>query len=112
MRPEPTSVTLPVPVVDIEAIVRGEFKLHEQHARDRACVDAAAYFEARAGELRANPTLSDPLAYALAQRCHTRGGVVHDHPSLVAAVAYKAVAAALSLGDPTRNDETETTSHD
>ncbi|MEU6725564.1 hypothetical protein ABZ917_17805 [Nonomuraea wenchangensis] len=101
-------LTLPVDIFEIAKAVAEEFRSHDRHARDRACVDVAALFEARAGELRANPTLSDPVAYALAQRCHTQGGVVHAHPSLVAAVAYEVVAAVLALGDPTRNDEDET----
>ncbi|MET8985906.1 hypothetical protein ABZW49_10695 [Nonomuraea wenchangensis] len=98
--------------MDIAEIVRGEFEVHARHVRDRACVDAAEHFLARAGELRARPTLADPLAYALTQHCHTQDGGVHARPSLVAAVAYEVLAAVLALGDPTRNDETETTSHD
>ncbi|MER7361859.1 hypothetical protein [Nonomuraea wenchangensis] len=95
---------VPAPVFDLAKIVAEEFRLHDAHARDRACADAATYFEARAGELRANPTLSDPLAYALTQHCHMQDGVIHASPHLVAAVAYEAVAAVLALGDPTRNE--------
>lgn len=92
---------LPDQVMRIAEIVAAEFGAHERHARDRGCVAAAEHFAARAHQLRTQPTLSDPLAWALTQRCHTRDGVVHAAPAVVAAVAYEVVAAVLALGDPT-----------
>ena len=94
---------LPEDLMRVAEIVAEEFKEHESHARDRACVDVADYLQKRAKRLRDTPTLDDPLAWALTQRCHTQDGVVHASPSEVAAVAYEVVAAVLSLGDPTRD---------
>jgi hypothetical protein len=94
---------LPVSLFEVARIVAEKFKEHEGHARDRACLDVSAYLQKRAERLRDTPTLDDPLAWALTQRCHTQDGVVHASPSVVAAVAYEVVAAVLSLGDPTRD---------
>jgi hypothetical protein len=94
---------LPVDLFNVARIVAEEFKEHEQHARDRACLDVSAYLQKRAQRLRDTQTLDDPLAWALTQSCHTQDGVVHASPSVVAAVAYEVVAAVLSLGDPTRD---------
>ena len=87
----------------VAAIVAEEFAGHEEHVRDRTCLELSAYLAKRAERLRDTPTLDDPLAWALTQRCHTQDGVVHASPSVVAATAYEVVAAVLSHGDPTRD---------
>ena len=94
---------LPEDLMRVAAIVAEEFEGHERHVRDRTCLELSAYLAKRAERLRDTPTLDDPLAWALTQRCHTQDGVVHASPSEVAAIAYEVVAAVLSLGDPTRD---------
>ena len=94
---------LPLDLMKVTEIVAAEFAGHEAHVRDRTCLEVSDYLQRRAERLRDTPTLDDPLAWALTQRCHIQDGVVHASPSEVAATAYEVVAMVLSLGDPTRD---------
>lgn len=94
---------LPEDLMKVQEIVAAEFKGHESHVRERTCLEVSAYLQGRAERLRDTPTLDDPLAWALTQRCRTRGGVVQASPAEVAAIAYEVIAMVLSLGDPTRD---------
>lgn len=94
---------LPEDLMKVQEIVAAEFKGHESHVRDRTCLEVSDYLQKRAERLRDTPTLDDPLAWALTQRCHTQDGVVHASPAELAAIAYEVVAMVLSLGDPTRD---------
>jgi hypothetical protein len=94
---------LPEDLMKVQEIVATVFKGHEDHVRDRTCLEVSAYLQQRAERLRDTQTLDDPLAWALTQSCHIQDGVVHASPSVVAATAYEVVAAVLSLGDPTRD---------
>jgi hypothetical protein len=95
-------LTLTDEAVRIARSVGVHFAKHEQHSRDRAAADLLE----RAARLRSTPFVDDPLTSALLASCHSQEGLVHSHPSIVAAVAYEAVAMLLA-GDPTKNEEEE-----
>ena len=92
---------LPDDLVRVAEIVAAEYAGHAQHTLDQA----AAGLRERAARLRRAPLAEDPVASALKEFCHSEAGLLHAHPSVVAAAAYEAVAALLEA--PASNEKEE-----
>lgn len=85
----------------LAALVGRHIEGHRDHIRDQAAIDFSRWCEEQAAAMRETGK-HDPISWAVHERCHTDAEVTRADPKVIAAVAWEAVAAVFSFGDPTR----------